>query len=519
MNKIMSITILSFVLTLLTSFHPSITARPTAKLLFQKKIDQKGRCKYKVKKGDNIYSILRKLYRQLPTEDMSLMTERIKKLNPGLKDINFIYPGQSLNLPQASPNSKGKLLAEFTQEAKETKDQTNRIKSIIYTVKSGDHLYKILRHNGNLTNEQINSTYLYLFKELNPGIKDINNLQVGQEIVLPLPVAQDTSKQEQTQVVDRQKKKSIKNKITKPKQKSLSKQEERKILAKSLLRTLGFTFASGKEMIYPYGQKEWCHINLQKTPLASSPWGEPTIFLPQGMTLESELTKFRQANLQICPVAPSWSLDSLLTQIEELFANKLIYWQGKHKLILHHSRQIFELQADYQVIVKYSSTKSFYLFNLSPCAESCPSPLTYGYLANQNIFIYESGRSLSNTHFRPQEYPKSDSLYLPKVSPSKIEQLVSSRLHNKDLTKYRHLYNNTESFLCKLTELQLASREAIKLSWGPKQKISLNLKLFKVAGIEEDYYLLPPKQANPYLVALLRLKGYNCFVVCNDNTI
>ncbi len=510
--------IMALLLTWLSCVYPSIAASATAKLFFQKKIDQKGVLDYKVKKGDNLYSILRDRYGPLSPEQLSSMTERIEKLNPDLEDPDRIYPGQNLNLPKKIPNSQDKLQKESTdKKVKEPGHPTNRIKSVTYTVQSGDHLYKILRDKGDLTNKQIDATYLYLFKELNPGIKDIHNLQVGQRIVLPLPVAKDKSKQEQLDLVDRSETKARKTQTERPKDQSLSKQEERKRLAMSLLRLLGFTFISGKEIIYPYGQNNWCHINIQKTPLARSPWGGSTIFIPRDTALASEIGKLRQTSLQTCPVPPSWSLEQLLKRLEELFANKLIYWQSDHKLILNQSEQIFELKADFQVIVKHSSKKSFYLFNMTPCAESCPSPLAYGYLADQNIFLYELGQSSSNCCFMSRDYPESGSLYQPKIPTSRIKQIVSGQARGKDLTGDSHLPGNNASFLNRLKELQLASRKQVKLSWGLRERISLKLPLYKLTRATEDYYLLPPEQANPYLVALLRLNGYKCYIVSNDD--
>jgi LysM repeat protein len=53
-----------------------------------------------------------------------------------------------------------------------------------YTVKKGDLLSTIIRHIPGITEEDISDNY-QLIKELNPNISDLDNLEVGQSLVLP----------------------------------------------------------------------------------------------------------------------------------------------------------------------------------------------------------------------------------------------------------------------------------------------------------------------------------------------
>ncbi len=82
-------------------------------------------------------------------------------LNPGIKNANLIYAGQRLNVP--SPDST-------------VPDETPTIGEMVFIVQSGDTMTKIAYHLGITLAELV---------KLNPQIKNINLIYVGQKLNLP----------------------------------------------------------------------------------------------------------------------------------------------------------------------------------------------------------------------------------------------------------------------------------------------------------------------------------------------
>lgn len=56
-----------------------------------------------------------------------------------------------------------------------------------YMVKRGDYAFSILRVGGKVSDQQVKSVYLPLFKKLNPNIRNFNRLEVGQVVNVPIP--------------------------------------------------------------------------------------------------------------------------------------------------------------------------------------------------------------------------------------------------------------------------------------------------------------------------------------------
>jgi LysM repeat protein len=496
---------------------PNMTSSSPCTLFFQKEIERKELIHHRVHKGEHLFSILRSLYGTLPPEEtLSSMIEQIRRLNPGMRDLNRIYPGQTLHLPQLPLDTESKTRHFSGLKPDLTSNQTQTTTRTRYTVRPGDHLYKILRKQGQFSNEEIHSRYLDLCKRLNPGIDNFNSLEVGQTLVLPLPNEQGVahSDQEPMTSVPQTDSKAPQDPSPQIEHHSPFEHDQSKDLAMAVLRIIGFAFASGKEIIYPYGQRGWCHLNLQKTPLASSPWGHPITFFPMEQTAETLTTALQKSGLYICHIHNSWDLDSLLRRLEDLFDNKFIYWEGKNRLIVNHTNQLLELQADYQVVVKHTLDKSYYLFNLCPCTQSCPSPLIYGYLTDQNIYLFHRDKTSNKPRFAIPDFPPSDSLYVPQISPHELRNVIKKKRHDSTLNLPFEAFHNTSSaFLANLQEKGIASQKILRFSWGGSQSITLDLTLFQITRGREDIFLLPKTQANPYLVAFLRMNGYSCYVV------
>src|SRR5512137_1201346 len=101
---------------------PSHSQEDTAQIVLKKKVSAKDRPSvYIVQKGDNLSTIIRRKLGK-PAAQSESVSRMVKKLNPQIRDVNRIYPGQKIALPR--------LAAEPGQ--------------IYYVVNKGDTLSQIL---------------------------------------------------------------------------------------------------------------------------------------------------------------------------------------------------------------------------------------------------------------------------------------------------------------------------------------------------------------------------------------
>jgi len=164
----------------------------TAHLSFQKTaISKKKPDTYTVKQGDWIYNIIRQKFGGTEKDILKIL-KQVKRLNPKIKNLHKITPGQKLILPseelllytrsvlRKSPKKKilRKTTAELQGVAKEGPTST-------YVVKEGDSLSNIIHGELKASNVDIYQI-LRTVKRLNPNIKNINKIQPGQELLLPL---------------------------------------------------------------------------------------------------------------------------------------------------------------------------------------------------------------------------------------------------------------------------------------------------------------------------------------------
>lgn len=126
---------------------------------------------YVVQKGDSIDKIVQKF-------EGSHRYTVIKQLNPELKNLHRIYPGQTIILPTAEAESK-----EAAKETAPLKPATDE-KLIAYRVKKGDSITRIINQQLHVYGTDIPKT-LRLIKNINPGLSDLNRIQIGQTIMLP----------------------------------------------------------------------------------------------------------------------------------------------------------------------------------------------------------------------------------------------------------------------------------------------------------------------------------------------
>jgi len=147
---------------------------------------------YQVQRGDWVLKIFRQKG-EIAHEDFREFLGIFQRLNPHVKDIDRIRPGQVVDIP-LKKLTRGTLPGQSSGMVTIPFVMINNPKEMIkkntrtYTVKRGDTVSKLITNSfggrfGNLTYRQ----GIELFKSANPQIRDINRIYAGQKIYMPDP--------------------------------------------------------------------------------------------------------------------------------------------------------------------------------------------------------------------------------------------------------------------------------------------------------------------------------------------
>lgn len=504
------ISIIVFLL-LISSNCQASSAPP--KLRFEKQIpgtkeqDTAKVYRHKVRQGEYIYAILQPF--GLQNVELSRCLQEIKKLNPDIQDLDKILPGQTIALPAWIRSKQMDQPTAFPDSVDHV-----QLKTRTYQVRPGDSLVQILSKELGLPDQLIFDQYLDLVGELNPQIQDLNRLYPGQTINLPLP--QKIWEQKKSRQVLDQNEAQRPAQIAKPQGMDArnyqfkgdhSGPDTAKQRLLSLLRVLGFQFAPGQTMFLPLPDGGWLRLNLEQSALAKTPWGSKVLFIPGQDRSELETGKLLKLDLEVCPTG-NWSLGQTLQELQRLSQRRLLLWARDKSLILTETNRVLELKADHIVLILLGDKKEFHLFQIDSQNAEQPPNLLLGYLQDQNIYYHtlQSGPKPGSRFITPK-HPQAKDLYLPKLNNSSYWQEITSAIQNS--TQVSRLSDQ------ELSLLKTAGQETVLgMSWGrpPGAQISLTLNLLQITVQAKKIYVLHPQQQNPFLLALLRHDGYDCFV-------
>jgi LysM repeat protein len=176
-----------------------LPGRPHAALVYKNYIIQQdgGRdilcAPYTVKSGDWVSKILR-LRGEIARQDFPLFLEIFQLINPQVKDINRIRPGQQIMIPLRIVESgslqgqqQGLVTIPFVDLSTRMGVRPSGAQAIRYRVKTGDSLSKLVAAQFGRYGTQSYREGVRLLKELNPQVKDMDQIFVGQVIFLPMP--------------------------------------------------------------------------------------------------------------------------------------------------------------------------------------------------------------------------------------------------------------------------------------------------------------------------------------------
>lgn len=143
---------------------------------------------YTVQKDDHVWDILRRKG-SIAEQDFPRFVTILKSLNPGIKDVNKIYPSQKILVPLKEIPAK-----EVVHDVKPRYITIPIIPDILYEthrVHSGECVSRIVTAHLGVGWDEIPKDYFQTFKRLNPRIKNMDLIYPDQVLRIPELTAQE----------------------------------------------------------------------------------------------------------------------------------------------------------------------------------------------------------------------------------------------------------------------------------------------------------------------------------------
>jgi hypothetical protein len=551
---------------LVTLVEAPLWAQTSPRIFFNKTIkvtEEKLIKRHVVKPGEHLYQILRDY--GIAERDLFRISRLAAELNPQLQNLDRLVPGQVLIVPLSPEVSRDTLGTRVEYGQRPPLDRN--IHPQEYMVRSGDRIVQLFRDSG-LTDAQIFNEYLKRFREYNPEISNIDRIEVGERIVIPLPkelaegapptrtillpaetmqqsapatppsggimgtpdrhvqagaVAMDPGGREEENgssvlppapaimqgMTENPLELTSLPKPPTPIKKEPSLADKRSFLL-SLFRTIGFRFTPGEELLYPVGDMGWFKVDLKKSPLARAPWGEQYVLLPEELkNLEKD---FRDIGHTAVFVDEQWEPRKVLESIADKSDGQLRIWPAGRPMIINKDGVTLELQAS---IVARLQSRRILLLNLLNQGEPPTPALLQAFLARKGVHVNE-WITHSNTMPKPltAELPRQEDLLVPWVDRYNAWPEIQSRLSGE----FRSLSPESadiDSVLAMLHKRGMISRDPVRISWfwDKERETALIVPAISINDENRRLIILGGEQDSPHLVALLSLRGYTCLTV------
>ncbi len=470
----------------------------------------------------------------------------VQQLNPHIPDLNTLRPGQIILLPgHVAPASAPKQ----PSPALTPPDSYTRLP---YIVRSGDTLTEILESQG-VSKELIFSSYMPLFLELNPDVRNPDLLRVGQHISVPVPKAQASARPADTAARTPPKsepsplpyltvRKSSSSgpgtnspEISRPSSpmtpqaepippspietatvnptKSEDLQTRTPVLGltfvRSMLEQMRFSFTPGDEAMYPVPGKGWLRIKMPETPLLETPWGGKVILCPVPKSSEW-ISDANTLGMRVCSVSPSWSLREVLQKLAASFPNNFRLWAADRDLVLSRNGLSMSLRSPLTAIIEYSGQKNVYVIWSRQAAEA-PLPQNLPEILEPSrikIIELDEMNELSRLPARPRE-----SIYVPVATH--LDVIRAMNPENPEELFGQTLPENMASLLQLLRDKDMLRQGMAQASWagGVDRRIEIQIPAWTIAPSAHKIALLDRRFSDEYLVSVLSQYGYHCFIL------
>lgn len=138
---------------------------------------------YVVKKNEWLFDIIQRRYKVSKGEAYRIMV-LVKRFNPQLKDLNVIYPGQKLLLPQKRSSETVSTTGATNQASGVLSDEKREDIILKYVIRRGDNVSGIIHKKFGGSRGKI-YRILELVRNLNPKIRNLDIIYPGQTLLLP----------------------------------------------------------------------------------------------------------------------------------------------------------------------------------------------------------------------------------------------------------------------------------------------------------------------------------------------
>jgi LysM repeat protein len=313
--------------TLAALCQPAAAREDTAQISLKKTaVSKQNLHNYTVKKGDVISAIIRRIP-GITEEDIPDNYRIVKKLNPDIRDLNKLFPGQILILPGKDTNA-----------AEEKKDETSPAalaaspapsNQRLYTVKKGDSLIKIIHRDIKIKADTIKT--LSLVQTLNPHIVNVNKIYTGQIIKLPDRTV-FIRESEEAKPVERSDKKQIQQeKIIEVTDKKEMPTEARMAVIRQVVTELKGSVLSAGNFYLPLPRTGQVTIDCSKIPVIEFD-DKTIIFLDWENRLNDDLRKMIRDNWTYFHIVKVDKKDDVITVLRKIIAATKTYTMTKRAI-------------------------------------------------------------------------------------------------------------------------------------------------------------------------------------------
>jgi len=394
-------------------------------LLFKKSVvvkQYKGGAVYSeprtIKKGEYLWKILREHY-NLPNRKIAFYCKLAKAINPAIKDINQLRPNQNMLVPYKY--EKGKQV--------EKTSAGDRPPPFVHTVRSGEHLAKILRHRCGLPEEIIFSSRTYrLIQEANEQIDDINELREGRKIIIPRELLlQKTARRDQP-AAHKDARPSLPaapmlGGTTITDNGTLSQGKRAHDMLSVLTRSFqGSDNRTGKSVISLDG-KGTVGLDFQQFPVYTFPWGRKVLFdygrrLPEGV---KSVIASEWENAEIVAVREKEDMVSILGKVLDACGFYNVEKNGEY--IVNNDNIQISISGNW-IVFKDSSLKNVFIVNLVEGGEETVSADLKSYLADMGLEIMDINTDTMVKEGREAAYEKPVSSEQVPSEPMVLTDLI-----------------------------------------------------------------------------------------------
>ncbi|UCD32700.1 MAG: LysM peptidoglycan-binding domain-containing protein [Desulfobacterales bacterium] len=355
---------------------------------------------YVVKKNDWVF----KLFRQkgeIAHEDFPAFLRIFKRINPHVRDINRIRPGQQImiplkKLPQESLREPSPSIVTIPFVTISNMEKILPTQSTKYKVQSGDCVSVLIARNYGAYGTKSYKEGVKLFMLNNPHIDDLDHIYAGQFIVIPGSKAVDlgwyqtdsprTSKSKKTPVFsqfipdDEEATESIVAEV---------KEEKPKPPLVQIASALDAKFYNKGNYYFPSPGKEDFKLDLAKFPIIELKSGKRLFFFSDDNLPESvfDAVKSHWKDVNVVRTTPNASVEQMLKEVFEQTGKDHL----KHRLLFSDNGVNVEVRGQWiidRLADKGKTVRHICITSIGHSAERTPRSILR-YLDQNNIIIKE----------------------------------------------------------------------------------------------------------------------------------